>query len=190
MGDWFQTVVVKDAEEKDASKLASAIHEWLVQEGIVMPEPSDCLFGSDTGFAPGPNYTKAVEEPYDLLRDLCSNGLELVTKRTVFHAGQCGLSFICPVCSRRVEGDGDGFPVEKAEWDAAVMEWYQKSGPGMLKCMDCGNTAPVADWQYDPPWAFADLGFTFWNWPTLKNEFVSEVGRRLGHRVVLVSGKA
>jgi hypothetical protein len=187
MGDWFQTVVDKDAEEEAAPRLAAAIHEWLVNEGIVDAEPSDCLYGEDTGFAPGPNYSKAVGEGLGEFLEFRPNGLEIVTKRTVFHAGGGGCEFICSVCSMRADDLMESTLWQ--EWHNAVDEWYEKQGPGILKCQNCGNSEPVTEWHYDPPWAFAELGFKFWNWPPLNEKFVKEVGRRLGHRVVLVSGK-
>jgi hypothetical protein len=45
------------------------------------------------------------------------------------------------------------------------------------------------DWRWQPPWGFGYLGFEFWNWPPLSQGFIAEVGRRLGHRTVLVAGK-
>ena len=35
MGDYFQTVVDRDATEEEAPILGKGIHEWLVGEGIV-----------------------------------------------------------------------------------------------------------------------------------------------------------
>jgi hypothetical protein len=43
-------------------------------------------------------------------------------------------------------------------------------------------------WIYEPPWAFGNLGFTFWNWPQLKVDFVIELAKLLGHKTRMISG--
>jgi hypothetical protein len=181
MGDSFQVIVDRDADKDAAPGLATAIHDWLVTAGIVLAEPTDCVLGSEAGFAPGPNYQDVVDEKYEHLEDLQTNGLELITSRTIFDSGQGGFELVCSACSASFE------PPD--EWGKAVGEWYKHEGPGLLSCPDCGKAAPITDWQHDPPWGFANLGFQFWNWPPLKTSFVEEVGKRLGHRVILVAGK-
>ncbi len=39
------------------------------------------------------------------------------------------------------------------------------------------------------PWAFADVGFEFWNWPLFTAEFVRAFAQQMGSRVVHVYGK-
>lgn len=95
MSEWFQAIVDKDATEQEAPALAGKIHQWLVLDGVVVAEPSDCLLGSDAGYCPGPHYEKAVTEPYGALLDLRHNGLEIITTRTVFFCLQGPLYLIC-----------------------------------------------------------------------------------------------
>jgi hypothetical protein len=49
---------------------------------------------------------------------------------------------------------------------------------------------PFNDWEWvtegHTPMAY--VGFTFWEWPILSNDFVVEFGRRLGRRVVHIYG--
>jgi hypothetical protein len=45
------------------------------------------------------------------------------------------------------------------------------------------------EWTFDPPWAFGNLGFKFWEWPPLKRRFVDEIKGLLGHEIVMISGK-
>ena len=64
----------------------------------------------------------------------------------------------------------------------------KQSGPGnLLPC--CRLPRSIVDWQHDPPWAFGDLGFEFWNWPQFTQAFVKEFEEELGSRVVHVYGK-
>ena len=84
---------------------------------------------------------------------------------------------VCSGCGERFEAPD--------EWGEAVGEWYETGAAGMVGCPGCGAGRAVTEWEYDPPWGFGYLGFEFWNWPP----FVEECGRRLGHRIVFVSGK-
>ena len=181
MGDSFQSIVDRDATEAEAPELGAAIHKWLVSEGIVSADASDCVLGSDTGFPPGPHYEKAVDGPDEHLLQLVTNGLDIIAERHVFYACQGGFELVCSACSDRFEAPD--------EWGDAVDEWYENKGPGLLACPRCGEAQPISYWEHDPAWGFANLGFEFWNWRSLTDEFVREFGKRLGHRVLLVSGK-
>lgn len=92
----------------------------------------------------------------------------------------------CPVgwsvCTHRFEATNEA-------WANAVGEWYDQSGLGLLRCPRCSERRSVVEWQHDPVYGYGNLGFEFWNWPTLRAEFVQAVGERLSHPVVLVSGK-
>jgi hypothetical protein len=181
MGEWFQAVADRDATEENAPALATTIYNWLVGEGIISGAPRDCVLGSDVGYPPGPHYEKAVSEPFEGILTLRTNGLEIFTKRTVFACPQGPPELVCSACSARCE------PPDA--WSAAINNWYSHGGPGLLTCPRCENVRSIADWEHDPPWAFANLGFEFWNWPPMTAEFVQAIGTRLGHRVVLVAGK-
>lgn len=183
MGDHFQTVVDRDVALGDAERSAADVVRWLVERGIIEPGRTDCVLG-DTGYPPGPNYLLAVEtSPLydDHTLNLRTNGLEVVIGRTVFHAGQFGLTLVCRACGSGVDG-GEA-------WSAAVGEWFKEQGDGNFACPTCGHAEPVTEWAYDPPWGFGNLGFQFWNWLPLKPAFFAEVSQRLGRRTVLVAGK-
>ena len=180
MDDCFQVVVDRDATVSEAPKLAAEIHRWLIDEGIVLAGPSDCVL-SGVGYRPGPHYQEATCTTYEHLGTLRTNGLELTARHTVFYSGQGDFEFICATCFDRFEAP--------ERWHKAVDEWYENKGPGMLACPSCGHTQPITNWRHDPPWGFANLGFKFRNWPLLKEAFVKEIGKRLEHRVLLVAGK-
>src|SRR4051794_10718315 len=123
MGDWFQSVVDRDATEEEAPALGAAVHQWLVGEGIVAAQGRDCVLGVDAGYPPGPHYRRAVSEPYPGLLTFRTNGLEIITRRTIFHAGQGTFELVCATCSGRFVASDD--------WDAALGDWYEKKGPGI-----------------------------------------------------------
>jgi hypothetical protein len=72
--------------------------------------------------------------------------------------------------------------------EESVDEW-DSGGSGIRTCGSCGAECALNDWQWDAPWGFGWLGFTFWNWAPLTGEFVAEVAELLGHRVAVPCGK-
>ncbi|MFJ7178051.1 hypothetical protein ACIQXA_16990 [Streptomyces massasporeus] len=54
MGDHFQTIVDLDASAADAERLAGRVVDWLVTEGIVLAERTDCVLGRSLGHPPAP----------------------------------------------------------------------------------------------------------------------------------------
>ena len=181
MGDWFQTIVDPEATEAEAPALADRVLHWLIDEQIVVGERTDCILG-DGGYAPGPAYEKATGSHDKYLLATRTNGLEVVSTHTVFHNGGLGVDIVCWSCGGR-------FEPPNGLWGDAVGQWYQRNGPGMLACPGCGASRRITEWQHDPPLGFGNVGFTFWNWPKLTEEFVAAIGKRLGHRVQLVVGK-
>ncbi|MEX0728632.1 MAG: hypothetical protein WEB58_18080 [Planctomycetaceae bacterium] len=178
MSDHSQTVVDQDATESESPRLGAFIHQWLIDEGIVSADATDCVLSSDAGYAPGPNYEKATSVPKANLLSLITNGLDIITKRNIFDSGEGGFELVCSACSHRFEGSD--------AWGDAVDEWYENRGSALLPCPRCGKSKLINEWEHDPAWGFANLGFQFWNWPQLSDEFIKGIGERLGHRVILV----
>jgi hypothetical protein len=185
MGDWFQVIVDEDATLDEARDLATTVINRLVKDGIVEAEISDCTLSDDIrGHEPGRNFGEAVNGADELLRTLRTNGLETIVGRTVFDSGQGGFDLVCSMCKARIQSD-----TADRDWSSAIQQWYDGAGEGMFACPNCGNTKPITEWTFDPPWGFGNLGFLFWNWPPLKDSFVEGMGDLLKHRVVLVAGK-
>ena len=181
MGDWFQTLVAPDITAAEAKAAGDGMLAWLVAEEIVSPETTDCVLGAGAGHPPGPRYAKATGKIDPRLLDLWTNGLAVVCKRTVFHSGQGGFELVCSGCEAKFE------PPDR--WGDAVGEWFKGSGPGDLACPVCGASRSIAAWHHDPPWAFGELGFEFWNWPKFTEAFVRDFEKRLDSRIVRVYGK-
>lgn len=61
----------------------------------------------------------------------------------------------------------------------------------MWRARTAGSRFAFNDWQWIGHWPFAVgfLGFTFWNWPSLRLDFISQFADRLQHRVVITRGK-
>ncbi|MFF0739025.1 hypothetical protein ACFYVL_01380 [Streptomyces sp. NPDC004111] len=194
MGDWFQTIVDTEAAPEEAQALAGNILDWLIADGVVAAERTDCVLGADAGHPPGTRFAEAVEDPDPELVNVWSNGLHVAVGRTVFDAGQGEPSAVtCPHCAAETSlVDEYWSPIDEA-WDRfrdAVGSWADGDDEPVA-CPSCTRTAPVHTWLWaDDYFAFGHLGFTFWNWPVLRPEFVAEFSRRLGgHRTVLLGGK-
>src|SRR5262245_55617846 len=124
MGDRFQILVAPDVAAVHARAEGDRILAWLIAEEVVAAEKRDCVLGADLGYAPGAQYVKATGQPDPHLRQLRTNGLSVITKRTVFHSGQGGFELICSACKSRFE------PPDR--WGDAVNEWFNQIGPADL----------------------------------------------------------
>jgi hypothetical protein len=196
MGDSFRTIVHPVASLADAPALADKVIAHLIKRKIVGPVRTDCVLGKAGGYPPGDNVGEALATwspsagsgvplsletiVRDLRRSSC-NGVREVVGRTVFHNFGAGLDVVrCPIC---VGNEVD------AHWSDAVGRWYDGDDHAAFKCSDCNEDSPITQWTFDPPWAFGNLGFEFWNWPPVKKEFIDQVSEILGHKVVLITGK-
>ncbi|WP_329590231.1 hypothetical protein OG298_18355 [Streptomyces sp. NBC_01005] len=194
MGDYFQTIVDLDATERDAQELGARVLDWLIAEGIVAAERTDCVLGGDGyGHAPGPRFTKAVDDPDPV--DLWSNGFHVQTGRTVFDSGQGDAgAAVCPLCRTEIRlVDEVWEPIESAwgPFKGRFQDWAEDGGEGIVRCPSCARPSGIDRWSWeDDYYACGHLGFTFWGWAELTSDFTREIGRRLGgHRTVLLAGK-
>jgi len=183
MSEWFQTIADVQATDEEADVLAATTLAWLIDAGIVLAEPTDCVLAG-LGYPPGPHYATAVTEADPHLLTWRTNGVEVITGRTVFYS--MGADRItCPVCRQITELEGDFWHQLS---DVTMRVWFD-GGSGKHPCPNCRNLVELNDWTWSPPWAFGHLGITFWNWPPLNPDFLAEVARRLGHRTVHPNGK-
>ncbi|MEU3085027.1 hypothetical protein ACWCQ0_00260 [Streptomyces massasporeus] len=198
MGDHFQTIVDLDAGAADAERLAGRVVDWLVTEGIVLAERTDCVLGRPLGHPPGPRWASAVadldadEEPWD--------GLAVHTGRTVFDSGQDSPEAVtCPLCATTTvlesgPYDDDLLPEPGEDpWPrfATALTTWQTTGDATVDCPVCTRPAPLPDWTWtDDRLALGHLGFEFWNWPELTDDFRTRLsGLLAGHRTAYVWGK-
>lgn len=181
VGQHFQKLADIGAAGSDAPALAAELISWLVEAGIISGAADAGCVLAGTGYPPGPRYHDAVTTAGgDRVLSLRTNGVAVVTGRTVFH-GDPGADVSCPGC---------GTPVRFAEVIApAIGEWHAGAGNGSRPCPQCGTRHALNEWDWQPPWAFGYLGVEFWNWPPLSRTFAQRVSSRLGHRCIVASGK-
>jgi hypothetical protein len=180
MSDGTQVIVDLDATLAEADQLADEVRGWLAAQGVIQPEPSDCVLGDAYGHAPGPRYRDAVVpgSPDEGFLALLTNGLDLRVGRAVFHPGGEETELACDACGAQVEA-GEA-------WTEAVSGWFEGDDAAAFACPACRRSRPLTAWRGPRPWGFGNLGLEFWNWPPLSDAFVRAVGERLGHRVLLV----
>jgi len=182
MGDYYQTAVDLDADIQSAEATALRLCDWMISQEIIVGSQTDCVLGDYLGHAPGKNYTLAAKEAYPPLFELRTNGVAVIAKHSVFYSVGVGdIILVCAACGKRF-GSNDS-------WSAAVENWQTGNGPSILPCERCGAAAPITEWQHDPPWAFGNVGVEFWNWPSLREDFLNALGEVVGHRFRLVYGK-
>ncbi|GAA4238363.1 hypothetical protein GCM10022254_54000 [Actinomadura meridiana] len=165
-----------DAHPGDAPDLALAVLGWLVGTGVVVAEQTDCVLGDvPGGYAPGPSAQTIVTGDLPGLPDVWPNGLEIDVGRGAYYGPITEDDRVtCPRC-------GAWLPFETVLPE--IEEWLE-GGPGSLVCARCDARTSLNDWRWPVSCAFAELGLRFWNWPPLTDDFVTELARRLGHRLV------
>lgn len=182
MGEWFQTIVDREASLVEAQELASTVLEFLINQGIIEAEMKVCGLDRDgMGYPPGHNCLQVVDETEPTSFRPKVNGLQVIVERSVFDSGQGGFELTCPQCQTK--------NTNVKKWQDAVQEWYDNKGDGLLECSHCNVATPVTDWNYESTIAFGNLGFQFWNWPPLKESFVSDIAQLLAHRTSYIAGK-
>jgi hypothetical protein len=187
MGDHYQTIVDVESSLGEAEALAVKVVNFLVERRIVLPVKTDCVVGDNLGYPPGPNARQTVESPELFLDTLVTLGMEVITERRVHFSDD--LAVRCPNCRfELVAWWASPHELQPHDWDIALRQWLQ-GDEGLLTCPQCDQACSLTKWVYDPPWAFGNLAFRFWNWTDLKEEFVKEIADLLGHKIAFVCGK-
>jgi hypothetical protein len=168
VGDTFQAIVDVEATAEEADELADRVLDWLVEIGEL----------------------DRVESAHR--NEARVEGLEVVTRRTVFWSLTGEQELGCPSCGWTTAPEGFGVEAADGAWrdvlGEAVGTWYE-GGPDRLACLRCHHEAGLNDWHWSPPWGFGYLGFRFWGWPPFRPEFLAELAALLGHRTVHPYGK-
>jgi uncharacterized Zn-finger protein len=193
MGDHFQVLADVDAGEAEAPALAASLVEWLVRDGVITSDVTDCVLGAEHGYPPGPNFWAVVNQPNERFLSLRTNGVEISIERRVFYPGQGDFGAVdCPSCGQTVILSDPSTGAVSDHWERfgeALSTWYA-GGSDLVRCPYCDQLVRFNDWRWsDEPFALGFLGLTFWNWPELSDWFVEQLARHLGHRVIRTGGK-
>ncbi|MFF3330393.1 hypothetical protein ACFYWX_12675 [Streptomyces sp. NPDC002888] len=185
MGDTFQTIVDLDASPQDAPSLALPVVEWLVAEGIVLADAKPgWALGDRPAHPPGPHWHKAVADA----RFGAPEGLAVYTEHHIFYSlnSPGPHTVTCPRCTTASVEEGG----LAERFGTATSTWYE-TGSADVECPACAESVPLSAWRWsDNSLAFAYLGFEFWNWPALAEEFRARMAEFLdGHSTAYLMGK-
>jgi len=171
-------VPVQPQFQGDRHAKAEEIVKWLVEQKAIEPTLSDCVSGRAYRLLPGlTQFLEHGDEYFD--PDLLTLELEVITEKTVFHAGGNGLETItCPAC-QTCESDPLDMQKDSPFLDL-VTTWFESESE-LITCPYCQREISIADFIFEPAWGFSDLGFSFWNrGGPFRDDFVKEFERRLG----------
>ncbi|MCV7068694.1 hypothetical protein H7H51_28635 [Mycolicibacterium farcinogenes] len=184
MGDWSQSLVDVEVSAEDAPELGARLTRWLIDTGVISAEQTDCVLGSPLGHPPGPNYGRAIGGTAPAPA-LWTNGAAISAGRVVSY------SYPPEVLTCRHCGYREVLAPDDPKWQAAfaAIDAWADGGAGEVPCPSCGAGNTLNGWDWEPAWGFGLLTLEVWNWKPLTPEFVAEVSRFLGHRVVYVEFK-
>lgn len=200
VGDSFRTVVDLDAAPAEAEGPAGRTLGWLVREGVVAAERTDCALGAAwdyppvrqwvKGHPPAQHWAKAVLAP----EGRPAHGLDIRVGRTISWGGEGSVTCAtCPVCGAQTDVCAHASALKRNAWGvfAEAIDLWRRTGAAAVGCAACGREVDLPGWHWsDDGLAFGYLGLTFWNWPPLDPRFVADLARALGgHRVVLHGGQ-
>ncbi|MGG4607491.1 hypothetical protein [Providencia sp. Me31A] len=176
-------LVAPDVSLENAPKEALRMLNWLKQQGII-DSHFQSIEDDEVIYRPTPSHKEPIlyvinDEivPTQLPEHILKNYLSIVTERTVFHAGGNGLGIYCPQCDHEQSEHSHA-------WSDAVTDWYDGK-PENLACFHCHFSAPLAQWKFNPQWAFGNLGFSFHNWD-IHDSFVAQFEQALGSQIITV----
>ena len=176
MSDHSISIVPRQSAYIDKENKAKEILEWLVSLDIVKPTLSDCVLSSKNGYALSNGARLVTTEPDFLPFGLGTNGLEIITGRQVFHTGENGIEeLICPNCTQDISLE---------DWDF-LSDWSDNKSNN-ITCPLCGVATDIHSFSFTPQWGFSDLGFTFWNWSELKDDFINDFKQKLNCNISVV----
>ncbi len=199
MSDNYITICpVKEVENPE--ELSLKISKWLQAKGIIENELSDCILSTNKkGYKPGNKHLNVIGFDENILRlQVC--GLEITTEREVFNAGAFTpfTKLECPNCkTNRFEGiTPQDFYTENCteeqldRFNSVFPEFdkWSNNENASLTCPNCSIESDLTSYKTDNSIAFSNLGFTFWNWPDLTEEFLIEVKTEIGMDIVRMNG--
>jgi hypothetical protein len=187
MSDSYQTLALDTVTANEAPAVIDIALNWMKAEGFILHRPEGCVFGSGTGFRPGPNWQRIIDDPgtwarpvgsgkcwSDNFLTLAANGVQADASRVVHQSGGNLSGFRsapCPSCGKAV--------YLQEEMSQLAGEWFEGSAVDIL-CPFCSARARLEDWDLQPHWAFANAALTFWNWPSLSGAFRAALTKTLG----------
>lgn len=173
MSDCSISIIANNPNIINIEEKACKILEWLISLDIVKPTLSNCILSSKHGYAISKGAVRITESPEELPFHLITNGLEIVTEKTVFDPGEASDPDVsCKNCNKIMSFE----------------EWFNFEDPEdmRIKCIACGFEADLEEFILHIDFVEGNLGFKFWNWPDFTVDFINEFKNQLECEITIV----
>jgi hypothetical protein len=170
VSDESVTVVEMSIGALEAADRADAVIRWLLDTGIIAPNPARDSAWRPSAYLPGPRASTAAPGFGDADYTLANNGVDIVVERELYRDTSPHPPPACPDC---------GHELPEATLDRLIRPWLDGGEP-QVPCAGCGAVRPLGDWP--DGYVVGELAVRFNNWPALSEEFLSTLGARMGPR--------
>lgn len=171
-------IVDLDVTLEEASAFADRGMNWMETTGIAVRCTGAEVAFSPVSHAPTPGIARWAK----WVNEQSNNGIGAIVGRRVYNAGPQKVEALrCPCCS--AEHDAASLP-----WHEMISAWYSGER-GALECPSCRQSDSINQWRFLPlAWGLGNLAFGF-DGPGVDDALALELGKILGHRMVVVFDK-
>jgi hypothetical protein len=170
VSDECVTVVEMSIGPLEAADRADAVIGWLLDTGVIVPNPARDSAWRPSAYLPGPQAPTAAPGFSDADYTLANNGVDIVVERELYRDTTPHRPPSCPDC---------GHELAEATLEDLIRPWLDDREPHVT-CPGCGAVRPLGDWP--DGYLVGELAVRFNNWPPLADEFVAALGTRMGPR--------
>jgi hypothetical protein len=154
----------------EAADRADAVIRWLLDSGVISPNPARGSTWRPSAYLPGPQASVAAPGFADTDYTLANNGVDIVVERELYRDATPHSTPACPDC---------GYELPEATLDGLIRPWLDGEEP-RVPCSDCGAVRPLGEWP--DGYVVGELAVRFNNWPPLSQAFLTALGAQLGPR--------
>ena len=171
-------IVDLDVTLEDAPAFANNGMSWMEAMCLAVRAPGAEVAFSPVSHAPAPGIARWAK----WVNEQSTNGIGAIVGRRVYNAGPQKVEALrCPCCS--AEHDAASLP-----WKEMISAWYSGER-GALECPSCQQSDSINQWRFLPlAWGLGNLAFGF-DGPGVDDALALELGKVLGHRMVVVFDK-
>ncbi|MCW2638839.1 MAG: hypothetical protein JWP76_1145 [Dactylosporangium sp.] len=170
MGDECVTVVEMSIGALEAADRADAVIRWLVDTGVIVPNPVRGSAWQPSAYLPGPQAPAAAPGFGGTDYTLANNGVDILVERELYRDTSPHEAPACPDC---------GHELAEATLEALIRPWLDGHEP-RVGCAGCSAVRPLGEWP--DGYLVGELAVRFNNWPQLSQAFLADLGTRMGPR--------
>ena len=172
MSEHAVVVVEISQPASQARERALAVTAWLRERGVITRNGSRDEVWQPSEYVAGPRVVEVAPGAHGG----ANSGVDIVVGRELFHPMENYEPPQCPRCRAAIDAD--------AHHD--LIEPWLGGGEPVAACRACACEELVGDWVGEWTFYVGELAVVFHNWPPLTDQFVDELGERLGPRCRMV----